>query len=485
MTQRKKRTRHFLTCGMILLGLIGLNCQSGGNDDDSFTPPPAATNWQRDIIDTALVIDLADLSGTAVITLAPAGTATAASFEAEGLSIDQVYCSQGPLNYAVNEGRLDVGIPATGSDFALTVDYRFSVQSNYDGYLASGVTFIWPYFCGNLFPCHSDPSDGLTFSLNLLNPPAATVAVYPSEIPAEAPSYQIAWAVGDYTWHPVATTTAGTEIGVWSLPETESTAASWNQMPLVFDWCERTLGPYRFGGKAGSVAVIWGAGGYGGMEHHPFWHIAKPAMGDPAVHTHESCHGWYGDGIRIRCWEDFVLSEGTVTYLTARGTGQAVGAAEEAQLWAEYEADLTWILNHDDGIAWPDSCGEVDILKDGLFSLVPYIKGAYFYRAVANEIGADVLDEVLASFYLANAGNAARMQDMLDHILSQTSFDATELANGWLRSLGRPDQAKADSRRQTAVPTDSDDKPPFPLDNRTWRAIMASTTSNRAGSPGK
>ena len=49
------------------------------------------------------------------------------------------------------------------------------------------------------------------------------------------------------------------------------------------------------------------------MEHHPFVHIGSVAIGDEETNVHESAHGWFGDGIRIACWEDFVLSEGTVS----------------------------------------------------------------------------------------------------------------------------------------------------------------------------
>ena len=65
-----------------------------------------------------------------------------------------------------------------------------------------------------------------------------------------------------------------------------------------------------FGSKAGIVSVAWPAGAFGGMEHHPFSHVAEAAMDSEETLVHESAHGWFGDGIRIGCWEDFVLSEG-------------------------------------------------------------------------------------------------------------------------------------------------------------------------------
>ena len=88
--------------------------------------------------------------------------------------------------------------------------------------------------------------------------------------------------------------------------------------------------------------------------------------------------------------------------------------------------------------AWPDSCGEVDILDDGLFSWAPYGRGAFFFRAVAEEIGVDVLDTVLGSFFQENVGGSALMQDMIDHIQAETGFDPSALADAWLRSYDVP-----------------------------------------------
>jgi aminopeptidase N len=407
-------------------------------EEEVWDPPPAAEDWDRDILSTGLVVDLSTLEATATITIA-ASESTAASFEAGGLEVSSVSAPGGPLDHVVTGGRLDVGVPA-GADAVIVVDYAFEVQDAFDGLLSSGCTLIWPYYCGNLFPCHSEPEDGLVFTLELTGVPGGSVAVFPESIPANAPSYQIAWSVRDYSYRSLGTTAAGTEVGVWCLPEEDSDATLGTAYLVdAFDWYERTLGPYPFGDRAGSVSVHWGPSAVGGMEHHPYWHVPDVALSDPSVHVHEAAHGWFGGGVRIRCWEDFVLSEGTVTYLTARSTGQVAGASAEAEVWSDYEYLLNYYVNNDDDIAWPDSCGEVDILEDGLYSGVPYYKGAYFYRAVADEIGAGALDDILSLFFTTYVGEAAGMQDMLDMIRTESGFDPTTLAEGWLRSLGRPD----------------------------------------------
>ncbi len=408
-------------------------------EEEVWDPPPAAEDWTRDILSTGLVVDLETLEATATIVLA-ASDGTGASFEAQGLTVTGVDAPGGPLDYSVVDGRLDVGVPADGTDPVIIVDYSFSVQSAYDGLLAGGHTFVWPYFCGNLFPCHSDPTDGLTFTLDLENVPDGETAVFPASIDADAPSYQIGWTVEEYTEDVLGATDAGTTISVWYLPGGESAAlAGTATLVAGFDWFEKTLGPYPFGDAAGSVEVQWGPGAYGGMEHHPFWHVSNLAMAEEYVHLHEAAHGWFGGGVRIACWEDFVLSEGTATYLGTRALGRAAGPAREIALWSSHSGRLDdMIAGGGDVVALPGSCGEVDIL-DELYTLVLYYKGAFFYRAVAAEIGAETLDGILALFFETYGGGSAGMQDMLDMIQAESGFDPTDLADGWLRSLGRPD----------------------------------------------
>jgi aminopeptidase N len=53
-------------------------------------------------------------------------------------------------------------------------------------------------------------------------------------------------------------------------------------------------------------------------------------------------------------------------------------------------------------------------------------------------VGTVAIDAALKAFYAAHAGGAAGVQDLLDTILAETGFDASALADAWLRSLGTP-----------------------------------------------
>ncbi|MCC6553914.1 MAG: peptidase M1 [Polyangiaceae bacterium] len=402
-------------------------------------PPPASEDRTRDFVHMDLAVDIAALSGTATIELAPS-EGTGATFEGAGLTVTGVRDDDGPLNHEMVDGLLHVGVPATGQPARVTIDYTFVGHSSFDGLLPGGSTLVWPYWCGNLFPCKSDPADGLTFALSVTGQPAGSTSVFPERVDAESPSYMVAWATGEYGSLDLGTTAAGTRIMAYYRAGGEADAAAGTaHLRGVFDWYEQTYGAYTFGATAGSVSVKWGAGAYGGMEHHPLWHIADIAMDDPWIHAHEAAHGWFGDGIRIACWEDFVLSEGTVSYLEARAVAETQGAAEGDAVWAHYQSRLDAVMaKPSPKIAWPDSCGVVDIYEDELFSDIVYMKGAFFFRALEARVGVAGLDAALRSFYGKNAGKAAGMQDLLDEVEAVTGYDPAACAAAWLRSEAVP-----------------------------------------------
>src|SRR5262249_50281055 len=163
--------------------------------------------------------------------------------------------------------KLDVGVPADGQ---LTVDYTFHTFTGFKGWSASGWTFTWPYYCGDLFPCHSSPADGLKFSLSITaDLPSGNQLVYPHTIAADAPSYMVAWASGAYTYTNLGMTRAGTTVGTWILAGDDAAGMRGTaHLKDYFDWYEQNLGAYTFGTDVAVVDVAWGAGAYGGMEHH-------------------------------------------------------------------------------------------------------------------------------------------------------------------------------------------------------------------------
>ena len=421
--------------------VTGLVAGCHGNDPAS---PDAAVVYQptanpaRDVTDTKLAFDVTALTGTATITLAPS-TDPGATLEIGDLVIDSTRLAGVDLARSSSGGakaKLDLALPPSDQPLAVDFTFHYKLHEGFTGASSLGFTFLWPYFCGNLFPCHSQPADGTTFMLDVTGVPAGKQAVFPTSVPSLAPAYQIAWTIDAYTELPLGMTTAGTQVSVWYRPN-ELTAAQNGTAHLVaaFDWFEKTIGAYRFGSKVGSVAVAWPAGAYGGMEHHPRWHISAPDLADEVTNVHESAHGWFGDGIRIGCWEDFVLSEGTVSYLAARAL-DVVAPSVGAQAWTSYASDLSHVPASDP--VWPQTCGTVDVLTDNLYTNAPYMRGAFFYRAVALKVGAEKVDMALHAFYAAHAGQTGHMSEMLQTLKDVTGYDPTTCADMWLKSTTKP-----------------------------------------------
>ncbi|MCW5805260.1 MAG: peptidase M1 [Deltaproteobacteria bacterium] len=422
---------HRLTFVALVTAACG-DPSSGEPDAAPLTPTP---NPAREVIATNLSFDVTLHTAMAVIELGPSAE-PGATLEIGDLGIQSVAVGEAALAFRVADKKLDLALPASDGSTSVAITYMWNAHEGFEGASANGYTLIWPYFCGNLFPCHSDPADGTTFTLALSGIPAGKTAVFPATIAAQAPSYQIAWSIDEYTDLPLGTTTAGTQIVMSHRPnEAARAAAGGANLVAAFDWMEKTIGPYRFGNVAGGVSVRWPAGAFGGMEHHPRWHVAAAALGDEETQVHEAAHGWFGDGIRIRCWEDFVLSEGTVTYLAGRAL-DVVAPAVGAAVWTSYANEVATVRGTDP--VWPQSCGRVDVIADNLFTRAPYLRGAFFYRGLADRLGAGVVDQVLAAFYTAHAGGAATMADMLSTIQTVTGYDATACADTWLKSTTTP-----------------------------------------------
>lgn len=396
---------------------------------------PAAAD--RTLAATDLTLNAESGRATAVIRLDLQGC-RGVELLMDGLTVDEVRDGEGePLDWglasrATDAGNFDVLVVPDAFD-VLVVDYAFDVDhSDSTEIIDVYSTLSWPHKCGRIMPCHTSPVDGLRLSVAVEGLLEGEVAVTTPALETEAASYMAAVAIGPYERLDIGTSASGIDVFAWWLPilgEGRAEAISTAMAPVVpsLDWLETHLGAYRFGKSLGAVEVDWGEGAdLGGMEHHPYWHVDDGTMTDIETQVHELIHGWYGNGVRIACWEDFILSEGVTSYLTARVIGQVLGAPAEATVWADYGKDKrSWATAE----AWrEDTCTLFTVDGTDIWSLAPYRRGAFFLKAVAEAVGADVLDAALGSFYERNVGQAARFIDLLNHIEAETGFDAPGLA---------------------------------------------------------
>ncbi len=437
--------------GLLIVLLQLMLCGCGGSDtrDGDATPVSAETT---DILSTDLTIDLQTLSGRADITLSANSDDPDIVFESGNLDIIRVSSHTQDLGYRREGTQLIIALPAHDTPIPVSIEYLFHEQTAFEGYTLNGATFTWPYFCGNLFPCHSEPAEGVTYTMHLSGVPDTLTAIYPQSIGADAPAYMPGWALGDYRYLDLGQTRHGTRVGAYYKPgESDLMQSGSRYLRDAFDFYEQTYGDYLFANEVASVSVNWGGQQYGGMEHHPYWHISDQSLADPLVAIHEAAHGWFGNGVRMACWEDFVMSEGTATYLAARAYGAAAGTEYEDQTWSAYQTRLERLQNSEaNKIAWPDGCNRIDILNDGLFGEAPYIKGAMFLRNAEQLIGRTTLDRALRHCYLTYRTTAIGMQTLIDAIEAESGMSFSECARAWLKSETLPTHDYCQAHLQSA-----------------------------------
>jgi len=412
--------RWFLLCPLLL------GCPAGGE-----ATGPAVEDWSGTMEALDLAVELADRRAVATLAVRPSESG---SFSLQiGALSDLEVTADAELQWAEQAGRLDLGLPPD-QIASVTVEYGFPVADRFEGWMKSGSTVTWPESCGNLFPCRPHPAAGHPWRLDVVG----DGVVFAPQVDGAPPAYQLAWAQGDYAVLDAGTTDGGVELVVHHSPANAVRAAEGAaSLAGHLSWLEDLLGPYPFGDRAGAVEVDWGAG-YGGIEHHPLWHISSVALHDPLVHAHEAVHAWFGDGVRLRCWEDLTLSEGVATYLAARVTGAVDGEAAEAEVWADYESELIGLGGVGSRLAWVEDCGVEDPSSGALSTRAPYIKGALFLRALGEDSSRAAVDAALGSFVRQHLGEAVGVDDLLAHLDAALGLDTRPLAEAWLLSTSVP-----------------------------------------------
>jgi aminopeptidase N len=441
---------------LVVLLLLLSSCQPGDGPGDSRDPQDTeAPGSAQDILTTHLALDLAALTGRAELLVQPDPARGAVWLEVGGLTVTGVTVDGAMVEPHEVDGMLRVPTPESDEPVLVAVDYGFPERTvmTFDGWMPGlGVSFVWPDYCSNLFPCDASLTDGVTFTMEITGVEEGLEAIYPRTTVSDAPAYMPAVAVGDYTELDLGTTAAGTRLSAWYLPGEDAlrhTEQGTAHLLAAFEFFETTYGPYAFGPHAGTVEVDWGADSWGGMEHHPYFHVGQWDFRNEETQVHEAAHGWYGDGVRMACWEDFVLSEGTVTYMTARALEQVGGP----DLWPMYVDDfLAPICNGREAnvVVLPETCDITDFARSDLWSLAPYMKGACFYEDVAELIGAVALDRVIAAFYTEHVNDAARMREMIEALEDEAGPQRREaldtLVTEWLLTLDCPEDWSARCR---------------------------------------
>ncbi|MBU1674922.1 M1 family metallopeptidase [bacterium] len=349
--------------------------------------------------------------------------------DARGLAIDEVTTPTGEVvPWAIAETddirgdrlRLDLPAGTTG----VTISYVTGAGAMALGWLepqqtAGGAhpfmfTQCQPIHARTIVPCQDTPRHRVTYTANV-TVPAPLVAVMSAagtgsvpadgggttwrfEMPQAIPTYLLALAVGNLDQADL-----GPRSRVYAEPETvEQAAWEFAGVESMIDAAERLFGPYvwdRF-----DMLIMPPAFPYGGMENPRLTFLTPTLLaGDRSqvnVVAHELAHSWTGNLVTNATMNDFWLNEGFTVYAERRILEELHGT--------DY-ADLQGVIRRNALQIHLDQFGPdseftklrtelAGIDPDGVYSLVPYEKGAQFVLLLEDAIGRRKFDAFLLDY---------------------------------------------------------------------------------------
>ena len=358
--------------------------------------------------------------------------------------------------FKVEQGRLSFK-PGTQKD--VTVSYDLTPQfitKDEDWQAATGLivdrrdpknvqiaSLLWPYNTDQLFPSNPDPAVGLTAKVNVQSPTGfVTNATHEDKL---VPSYDVAIRSSNNMKEIEGPTTAsGTKLNFWVYkdhalrPDADFKASLENTAKHVAE-IERIL-KTKYPDK--EINFQETTGGLGGMEHQGMPFIYDGAIADTSKignglfldPSHETDHAYFGNGVRIKDWPNFSLSEGFVEYLTYRGEKAAKGNAEfKNELELSKDGLSRYLIRSPANLVTPKG-GDIN----EYFTNSPYELGSWCLRMIECKLGTDTFDNLLAEFYHAHDRKAASLSDWAGFLTKKTGQDFNAFYQAWGTIKGVP-----------------------------------------------
>jgi len=267
---------------------------------------------------------------------------------------------------------------------------------------------------------------------------------YRFEMNHPIPSYLIALAVGDIGFAPT-----GPRTGVYAEPALiEAATYEFAEAEKMLEQAEQLYGTYLWGRF--DILVLPPSFPFGGMEN-PSVIFVTPTLivGDRSavsVISHELAHAWSGNLVTNATWSDFWLNEGFTTYIERRLQERLYGRDR-----SEMEDVLGRQRLEEEMQSLPPQDQILHIKLDGrdpdaATSLVPYIKGALFLKALEEIFGRQRLDTYLRAYFKHFAFQSVTTEQAIAFLKDNLLCQSPELAalvplHEWIFEPGLPKSA--------------------------------------------
>ncbi|MEG3192772.1 M1 family metallopeptidase [Lysobacter sp. D1-1-M9] len=390
--------------------------------------------------------DLATRTVRGVVSIAFAGDAKEAVFDAGELEIDSVELKGSPVPFVREGSKLRIALPER-------LTRRSTLQVRYHGAPRFGLEFhpdrneIYTIFSASQWLVSVDaPSERATLDLELVLPAALVVAATgrpTSRKPAgdgriahrwrlttPAPSFTYGFAAGRYT--EARNATAGTRLRFLSTDlrtdELRQVFANTGDMIRFFEHRAGT----EFEGDYTQVLVTRTIGQEAAGLALLSEQYGKTVLADPTAEgliAHEIAHQWWGVSVTCKDWGHFWLNEGFATFMTAVYLGHRHGASEYVEQVEKWKArwEKLKAAGTDHPLvysAWSNPSADD--------RAVVYQKGAYVLHLLRLEMGEDAFWRGIRGYTRANAGRSVDTNDFKAAMTATAGRDLTDFFARWI-----------------------------------------------------
>lgn len=278
-------------------------------------------------------------------------------------------------------------------------------------------------------PLQDSPGIKFTYNATIHCPPELMVlmsayndsvkqdnSIYHFEMPQPIPSYLMALAVGDISFH-----LYNKICGVFAEPAMiEKCAYEFADLPKMISSAEELYGKYQWGRY--DILVLPPSFPFGGMEN-PCITFATPTIiaGDRSLVSlvaHELAHSWSGNLVTNATWNDFWLNEGFTVYFETRIMEKIYGKDYADMLTLLSLNELKETIK-DMGDTNADTKLFLDLKNrdpdDGVTDIA-YEKGRFFLTAIEQAVGRKEWDAFLNKYFNTFAFKSMTTEKFLDYL---------------------------------------------------------------------